>query len=223
MPRIARIAVAGIPYHIIQRGNRNQTVFFSDGDREYYLRLLKEQAGIYGLKFWAYCLMDNHVHLIAVPQTETSFKAIAETHRTYTWQINSKKDWRGYLWQGRFSSYPLDERHLYAAVRYVERNPVRAGIVTNAWDYSWSSARSHVKGATDILVERCFLQETINNWEEYLSQQDEDESQALLRKHGRTGRPLGKEDFIKNLEIKTGRALIKRKPGPKPKLKGHNT
>lgn len=223
MPRIARIAVAGIPYHIIQRGNRNQTVFFSDGDREYYLRLLKEQARIHGLKFWAYCLMDNHVHLIAVPQTEASFKAIAETHRTYTWQINSQKDWRGYLWQGRFSSYPLDERHLYAAVRYVERNPVRAGIVVKAWDYPWSSARSHVKGATDLLVEHSFLEETINNWEEYLSQKDEGESQELLRKHGRTGRPLGKEDFIKNLEIKTGRVLIKRKPGPKPKLEGHNT
>lgn len=216
MPRIARIVVPGIPYHIIQRGNRNQTVFFNDDNRSFYLRLLREQADIYGLKCWAYCLMGNHVHLIAVPQTEESFKAIAETHRNYTWHINFRNDWRGYLWQGRFSSYPLDERHLYAAVRYVERNPVRAGMVSKAGEYPWSSAQFHIQGTRDILVEHCFLQESIQNWEEYLGQQDEDED--LLRKHGRTGRPLGEESFIKELEIKTGRVLIKQKPGPKPQL-----
>lgn len=180
MPRTARIIVPGIPHHIIQRGNRNQTVFFSNEDRSFYLRLLKTQAETYGLKFWAYCLMDNHVHLIAIPETEESFRAIAETHRRYTWHINSKKDWRGYLWQGRFSSYPLDERHLYAAVRYVERNPVRAGMAPKAWEYPWSSARSHVNGAKDALIEDCFLKERITDWAEYLSQQDED--QDLLRK-----------------------------------------
>ena len=127
MSRIARVIVPGIPHHIIQRGNRNQTVFFRNEDKRYYLHLLKTQSQIYGLKFWAYCLMDNHVHLIAVPRAEESFMAIAETHRRYSKHINLKNEWKGHLWQDRFSSYPLDEQYLFAAVRYVERNPVRAG------------------------------------------------------------------------------------------------
>lgn len=213
MSRIARVIVPEIPHHIIQRGNRNQTVFFKNEDRRYYLRLLKKQAEIYGLKFWAYCLMDNHVHLIAVPKTGDSFMAVAETHRRYSGHINLRNDWRGHLWQDRFSSYPLDERYLYAAVRYVERNPVRAGVVSKAWEYPWSSARFHVYGEKDYLVENCFLQERITNWEGYLSEQDE--NTTLLRKHRRTGRPLGQEDFIKELESTLGRVLIKSKPGPK--------
>src|SRR3990172_7668648 len=133
MVRIARIVIPGLPHHVIQRGNRRQPVFFRTSDFEAYLRILKEQSAKFGISFWAYCLMANHVHLIAIPDSEESFAhGIAETHRRYTRMVNFRENWRGYLWQGRFSSYPLDETYLYAAVRYVERNPVRAGIVTKA-------------------------------------------------------------------------------------------
>lgn len=214
MPRIARIIVPGVPHHIIQRGNRNQIVFFSNDDKRFYLRLLRKQAHIFKLKFWAYCLMDNHVHLVAVPETKESFQAIWETHRRYTLEINSRKDWRGHLWQGRFSSYPMDESYLYAAVRYVERNPVRAGIVYCAWQYYWSSAQFHVKGKNDTVVEPCFLQKTIQNWKAYLTESDDLQDQ--FRKHENTGRPLGSDDFLNDLSIKTGMVFTKKKPGPKP-------
>ena len=214
MARSARIVVPDIPHHVTQRGNRNQTVFFSDRDRLEYLQLIKKYAQKTGTRIWAYCLMTNHVHFIAVPQEEGGLAhCFSEVHQRYTRYINFREKWRGYLWQGRFSSYPLDERHLYAAVRYVERNPVRAGMVPNAWAYPWSSARFHVQGTRDILAENCFLKERIPDWKVYLTQQDE--TQDLLRKHERTGRPLGENGFINDIETKTGRVIAKHKPGPK--------
>jgi putative transposase len=118
------------PHHIIQRGNRRQEVFFSNEDRKTCLDYLRLYAKTSAIDFWGYCLMNNHLHLIAVPQNEDSFaRGFAEAHRRYTRYINFRKGWRGYLWEGRFKSYLLDEAHLYAAIRYIERNPVRAGIV----------------------------------------------------------------------------------------------
>ena len=220
MARIARVVAEGVPYHIIQRGNRRQQVFFDNEDRLAYLCLLKEQGQVYGLEYWAYCLMTNHVHLIVVPSHKESFRALAEAHRRFTRRINFKQGWRGYLWQGRFMSYPLDSRYLYAAVRYVERNPVRAKMVKRAWEYEWSSAKSHVDGTENDLIKPCFLMEEIKDWRGYLTQ--EDEQIGLLRKHGRTGRPLGAEHFVELLEFKLNRIFQKQKPGPKTFKEGHN-
>jgi len=215
MARIARVVAVGYPHHIIQRGNRRQKVFFKDNDRLLYLRLLKETGDLFKLEYWAYCLMDNHVHLIAVPKKIDSFQAIAKTNWWYTKKINENKGWRGYLWQGRFISYPMDEGYSFLGVRYVERNPVRAKMVKKAEDYIWSSARSHVEGKQDSLVTRCYLQDVIKDWSEYLGM--EDERVKELRKSIGTGRPLGNESFLKILEEQTGRVLSKQKPGPKPK------
>jgi putative transposase len=215
MARIARVVAVGYPHHIIQRGNRRQKVFFKDTDRHLYLKFLKEHGDLYGLEYWAYCLMDNHVHLIVVPKKADSFQAIAKTNWWYTKAINESNGWRGYLWQGRFLSYPMDEGYSFLGVRYVERNPVRAGMVKKAEEYLWSSARSHVNGKQDGLIVRCYLQDVIKDWSEYLRM--EDEKVKELRKNIGTGRPLGTDDFLKVLEEKTGRALIKQKPGRKPK------
>ena len=125
MARLPRLTLPDLPYHVTQRGNRRQAVFFREADRGLYLTLLREQATRYGLEVWAYCLMTHHVHLIVVPRQEQSLpRAIGETHRRYTRAIHCREGWRGYLWQGRFGSVLLDEPHLLAAVRYVERNPV---------------------------------------------------------------------------------------------------
>jgi len=182
MPRTSRIIVPGIPHHVIQRGNRKQTVFFNDRDRLYYLRLLKEHSLMYGLKIWAYCLMNNHVHLIAIPQEQESFRAISETHRRYTSMVNTREGWRGYLWQGRFKSDPMDEKHLFAAVRYVERNPVRANLVGISENYHWSSAKYHVYGQKNDLLEHFFLMDQIKDWSSYLSISDEEKALDLLRR-----------------------------------------
>lgn len=170
----------------------------------------------YGVYFWAYCLMNNHVHLIAVHETDEGLaRAIGETHRRYTCMINLREGWRGYLWQGRVSSFLLDSSYLYSAVRYVERNPVRAGIVQKAEDYPWSSARARIHKTNGPLLRDFYLTKEIPNWKEYLRGPDENEHLTALRKHTRTGRPLRPKSFLEDLEQKLGRALIKQKPGPK--------
>src|SRR5512136_131394 len=153
MARIARVVVAGVPHHVVQRGNRRQPVFFSTADYKAYLRLMATWCQRERVEVWAYCLMSNHVHLVAVPDSERGLaRAIGEAHRRYTVRVDQRENWRGYLWQGRFSSYPLDEQYLLAAVRYVELNPVRARLVELPWQYPWSSAAAHVRGRDDVLV-----------------------------------------------------------------------
>jgi putative transposase len=216
MARIARVVVPGYPHHIIQRGNRRQDVFFNDEDRKTYLEYLVLHAKPAGIHFWGYCLMDNHVHFIAVPDRKESFaEGFADAHKRYTRRINFREKWRGYLWEGRFKSYPLGETHLYAAIRYIERNPVRAKMVKNAWDYNWSSARAHVFRETDVLIEKNFLVSEIQDWKAFLSEGDASASNNLFKLHANTGRPLGDDKFIEVIEKLTGRRLRKQKPGPK--------
>jgi len=219
MARMARIVIPNIPHHITQRGNRSQKTFFSVKDKTAYLTLLHKHAQEAGLSFWAYCLMDNHVHLIAVPEKEDSLsKGIGDTHKHYTRMINFRENWRGYLWQGRFSSFTLDEKYLYAAIRYVERNPVRAGIVKKAEDYRFSSAKAHIYKTKDLLLLDNFVIEEIEDWKTFLADEDEKQDVKLFKKHARIGRPLGQEGFIENLEKTTGRILRPQKLGRKNRV-----
>jgi putative transposase len=216
MPARGRIVIPELPHHIIQRGNRRQKVFFCDQDRQLYVKLLLKYARKAGVVFWAYCLMENHVHFIAVPSNERSLAAaFGSTHKVYTKIVNEREGWKGFLWQGRFLSFAMDEIHLYAAVRYVELNPVRAGIVKKAEAYPWSSAKAHVLKTREPLVSECFLDEQIKDWASYLGQKTVDSEMNLLRNHTRSGLPLGREDFIAKLEKMTGMTLRKKKPGPR--------
>jgi len=217
MARIARVVVPGVPHHITQRGVRRMETFFNDEDYEVYLSLMREWCQSSGVEVWAYCLMPNHIHLVAVPGSEESLaRGIGEAHRRYTRYINFKNRWKGYLWQGRFASFPMDENYLLAAVRYVELNPVRAGIVRNAEDYTWSSARAHLAGVDDALVKVQPMLGRVSNWAELLGNQDTGLFDDV-RKHERTGRPLGNDSFVNKLSSMLGRELGKMKPGPKPK------
>jgi putative transposase len=126
MARIARVIATGIPHHVTQRGNRRLTTFFRDEDSQAYIDLMAEWCNKCDVEIWAYCLMLNHVHLIAVPESEDGLRrGIGEAHRLYSRMINLCENWRGHLWQGRFSSFTMDETYLFAAVLYVEMNPVR--------------------------------------------------------------------------------------------------
>ena len=167
MARLARIVVPGVPHHVTQRGNRRQPTFFEEGDYQEYLVFMGEWCRRKGVSVWAYCLMPNHVHLIVVPETEDSLnRAIGEAHRRYTRYINFRKGWSGCLWQGRFASYPMDEPHLLMAARYVELNPVCAGLAVRPEEYPWSSARAHFSGENDQLVVTSPLLERVSDWEE---------------------------------------------------------
>ena len=214
MARIARVVAEHYPHHITQRGNRRQDTFFCDDDYRYYIRLMAEWCDKCGVTILAYCLMPNHVHLIAVPESEDGLRrAIGEAHRRYTRHINFREQWRGHLWQGRFASFLMDEKYLLTATRYIELNPVRAGLVSIPEEYPWSSAKAHMKGRNDDLVKVQPLLRMVDDWRQFLSGDVSDEEYELLQRHERTGRPLGSTSFIERLENKLSRILTPQKGG----------
>jgi putative transposase len=218
MARLARVVISGIPHHITQRGNRRQPTFFRDEDYAAYLELMSHWCAERGVEIWAYCLMPNHVHLIAVPKTEDGLRlAIGEAHRRYTRMINFREGWRGHLWQGRFASFVLDEPYLLAAARYIELNPIRARLARSPREYRWSSAKAHLKGKDDVLVKVSPLLKIAGDWRRLLTSAVSEEDLKLFREHESTGRVLGGEEFQKRLEKKLGRVLRRQKPGPKKK------
>lgn len=146
-----------------------------------------------------------------------NFSGISEAHRRFSRAINFKNGWRGHLWQGRFASYPMDENYLFQAARYIELNPVRAGLVGRPEDYPWSSAASHIFKKSDILIDYKPLVEKIDSWKDFLNEAIGQDTKEKLQKHERTGRPLGSEQFLEKLESITGLELKPKKPGPRKK------
>ena len=157
---------------------------------------------------------DEHVHFIAVPKKADSLaRAFGEAHRRYTRMKNFKEGVRGYLFQGRFSSCVLDERHLLVAASYVELNPVRAGIVKRAWAYPWSSASFHTgRSRMDPLVKDRKLRGLVSDWDEFLRDATHKEDETI-RKMSRTGRPGGDAVFVSLVERLIARDLSRGKPG----------
>ena len=216
MARIGRIIIPGFPHHVTQRGNRRQQVFFEPSDYALYRDLLAERCRKASVEVWAYCLMPNHIHLVLTPHTPDGLaRAIGETHRQYTGFINARSRWTGHLFQGRFSSVALDEAHLIAAARYVALNPVRARLVARAQDWEWSSARAHLSGRDDGLVRVAPLIERVGRFVDLIGLETDQIPFAALREAESTGRPLGSDDFVAELERLTGRRLRRRKPGRK--------
>ena len=222
MPRIARVSAAGYPHHITQRGNNKDEAFFDDEDRRYYLNVLKRYKDKHKMKILAYCLMGNHVHVLAVPEKETTLaRGIGGTNLLYTQYINRKYNRSGRLWQNRFfSSVVEEEPYLWAVMRYIEQNPVRAKLVKRTEDYEWSSARAHVSGIKDEVLssESWFNEKEIKSYREFI-REEASEINAAIRRATSTGRPLGREGFMKKLERILKRELFPKKGG-RPKKKG---
>jgi putative transposase len=222
MARIARIVVPDCPHHVTQRGNRRQPTFFCDRDYRDYLELLAESCRKAGTAVWGYCLMPNHVHLVMVPDKEDGLRAaLGEAHRRYTRRINLRHNWRGHLWQERFHSFPMDEHHLLAAVRYIERNPLAAGLCERAEEWRWSSARAHITGRDDVLVRAAPMLQLVDDWRAYLGQASSEWEISETQRHLRNGRPLGSADFVDTLETRLGRDLQPQQPGPKRRTTGN--
>jgi putative transposase len=212
--------IPGEPHHITQRGNRRQRTFFGDEDYAEYLALMAHWCERWAVQVWAWCLMPNHVHLIAAPETEEGLRrAIGEAHRRYTRRVNFREGWRGHLWQGRFASFVMDRDHLLTAARYIELNPVRAGLAARPEDYRWSSARAHLRGEDDLLTRAEPLLALAPDWSAHLAEEADETTLEALRRHERTGRPLGSEEFVVELEERLGRRLRPRPPGRKRKGK----
>jgi len=212
MPRIARVVVVGLPHHITQKGNYRQDVFLDADHRKRYLAWIQEYSFKYGVSILAYCLMRNHVHFIAVPAKDDSLaKTFNTAHMRYSQYFNKKLKQRGHLWQGRFYSCVLDESHLILAARYIERNPVRAGIVEEPWQWPWSSAVAHINEGEVGLIELGDLFRitgmSYNSWKGFLDSADETSFLQRIRKYTLTGRPLGETVFMDKLEDKLNRRL----------------
>lgn len=258
MARLARVVVPRVPHHVTQRGNRRQRTFFGDEDYRHYLALLKTWSARAGTRIWAYCLMPNHVHVVAIPEAEDGLaRTIGEVHRRYTRHVNLREGWRGHLWQARFASFPMDDAHLVRCIRYVELNPVRAGLCASPFDWRWSSAREHrdrnpgrggAEGASgggrsaeaDVregasggpdgeIRDPSPLSSVLTDWTAFLGAEDgaaaphgdgawafADDARRI-RGHERTGRPLGSEAFVRDLEARLDRPLESKRPGPKRK------
>ena len=150
MPRLPRVVIPGRPHHVTQRGNHRQKVFFSDKDHETYMTLMRKYFRKYGVDLIGYSLMPNHVHHAVIPALENSLaKGVGLLHNDFSRWQQIQRDQTGHLWQNRFFSNPMDDTYFWMALRYIELNPVRAGLVQNAWDWPWSSARAHVTGVDD--------------------------------------------------------------------------
>lgn len=219
MSRIARVVVPGFPHHVTQRGNRCAEVFEDDEDRRTYLRFLKQYATRRGLAIWAYCLMTNHVHLVVVPEREDSLaKGLRDAHTVYAMRFNLRTGLSGHVWQGRFHSCVLDDAHLWAAVRYVERNPVRAGMVEHAEDYPWSSAAAHCGLRADALLSDEFpVKGVVEDWAAWLRNEEDEDAVTRIRRQTHTGRPCGAPAFLTRLGSLLHRDLHPGKRGRKRK------
>ena len=212
MPRVARIVIPNCPHHVTQRGNNRQDVFFVDDDRVRYLELLKEECEKHGVTVDGYCLMTNHVHLIATPQREESLaKGLGRTHFRYTQYVNRLHGRSGHLWQNRFYSCALDDDHYWTAMAYVEQNPVRARLVRRPWTYRWSSAAAHCGRGRDrsALLDLVSWNEWTggSDWQETLASMLADEALSALRLNTHRGRPLGSDAFLSKIEALVGRRL----------------
>jgi len=154
MVRLPRLYLPDQPLHVIQRGNNRDLIFAADADYQFYLRCLHEAADTHSVTVHAYVLMTNHVHLLVTPATESSLsKTLQSIGRRYVQYFNFTYQRTGTLWEGRYKSTLIDsERYLLTCMRYIEMNPVRAGMVAHPGDYPWSSYRANGQGNAERLI-----------------------------------------------------------------------
>jgi putative transposase len=217
MARIARVVAVEVPHHITQRGNGRQYILEGEAERRVYLDLLQRNAQLHALEIVGYCLMSNHVHLVAIPHQEVAMAAaLKHTHGRYASHWNAAHQSCGHVWQGRYYSCPLGPAHVWAAMRYAELNPVRAGMVQRAEDWTWSSAGAHCGGREPepwlgFASWRKYW--TPEKWKRYLEMGETTEELIRLRRSTHTGRPFGEGEFVSEMERKTQRRLHPGKGG----------
>ena len=204
MARLARVIAVGVPHHVTQRGNARQFILSSDGDRRVYLDLLRHYSSLYQLLLLGYGLMSNHVHLIVIPERPDSLAlTLKNAHGRYATHWNVGRNSSGHVWQGRYYSCPLEESHLWAALRYVELNPVRAGLVKDPHQYRWSSAAAHcgtVPAEQWLDMELWREHWNAASWRDYLASGGAEAEAKEIRESTHTGRPLGTPEFVESWE-----------------------
>jgi len=220
---VARVVIADVAHHVTQRGNGRQFILAGDAERWVYLDLLRQALREQPLSVLGYCLMSNHVHVVAIPQrAEVLAETFQHVHGRYAAYWNVAHSTSGHVWQGRFYSCPMDPGHLWTALRYAELNPVRAGIVAEAAAWPWSSAAAHCGTADpdpclDMSAWRRQWSEA--SWRKFLEQGEAESELRALRQCTHSGRPLGPAEFTEALEQHTHRRLTPSKGG-RPRTAG---
>jgi len=202
MPRRPRITIPDVPYHITQRGNNKQDVFFTTDDRLSYLEWLKKYSSLYELDILAYCLMTNHIHIVGIPQNEDSIaRTIQFVNMRYTQLINRNMGFDGHLWHGRYFSTALDDTYLWNAIRYVEQNPVRAGLVEQAELFQWSSAAYHcgLKDIDPVVKTNEDSKLIFEDWSNTLHSVPDQKVTDMLRIRTQKGFPCGDTEFVQRI------------------------
>jgi putative transposase len=223
MPRRARLRIAGAPLHIIQRGNNRSACFFADHDYGCYLRHLEELAARYACSIHAYVLMTNHVHLLLTPgRPDGASLLMKHLGQRYVQYVNRVYDRSGTLWEGRFrSSIVQAEVYLLRCQRYIELNPVRAGMVDTPGAYRWSSFSANALGHCSALVTPHSLFLVLGTHEssrraayfELFRSELEPRELEEIRTSANAGYALGNEHFRKEIEIALGRRAGPGRPG----------
>jgi putative transposase len=194
MPRNSRVVVVGYPHHVTQRGNNREPVFFDDEDRWAYLNLLGHYTQKYQVDIWAYCLMTNHVHLLAVPREPAGLSGgVGLVNMTYTQYLNRRHQRTGRIWQNRFFSAVVDsDQYVWSVARYIEKNPVAAGLVDSAENYQWSSARHHLQSQPDQLLKvPSWLKDAERDTYRAFLTEDDKRMTTMIRQATRSGRSVG--------------------------------
>ena len=218
MPRFRRLVVPGHPHHVTQRGVRKQTTFFDDFDYQTYLKIGEDLRSTSSLVVLAYCLMPNHVHAVVIPKHERDLaEFFGRLHQDYARRTNLRYNWSGHLWQNRFFSVVMDARHTLAALRYVELNPVRSGLVAAPHDWPWSSARGNLGLVHDDMIAGQPALQLVGDWRTYLYGPENISDLQELRRATSSGRPMGSDHFLGVIESLSGRRVRKRRAGRKMK------
>ena len=217
MPRKPRVIAVGCPHHVTQRGNNRRDVFLDDKMKHIYLELLANHARRFRLRILGYCLMTNHVHLIAVPETDQALAfTLRRAHGRFAQYWNTEMAAVGHLWQNRYYSCPVEPTRTFSALRYVELNPVRAAMTRRAEQYAWSSASAHISGADPLgLLDMNWWarQRASRNWRDELSVAMDANDLDSLRRATATGRPFGGPDYVSGLEVALGQSFEPPKRG----------
>jgi putative transposase len=210
MPRTSRAVAVGYPHHVTQRGNNREQVFFDDQDRRTYLEFLRHYTQKHQVDIWAYCLIPNHIHVLAVPHVSDGLAVgVGLSNQSYTRYKNRKYLRSGRVWQNRFYSCIVDtDDYLWSVARYIEYNPVKANLVTDALAYHWSSARHHLAGVRDpLLVNSSWLNDDArDDYRSFLLDSDDRMSEAI-RQATRRGRPFCSTATLAHLETLLDRSL----------------
>ena len=231
MPRRSRQCPPGLPVHVIQRGNNRQVCFAADSDLKAYAHWLFEAAEQYGVDIHAWVFMTNHVHLLMTPTSRNAIsRCIQYLGRYYVRYFNYRYKRTGTLFEGRFkSSVVQNQKYLMACQRYIELNPVRAGMVSDPADYTWSSYRAHAFGHAarmwrphpEYLALGKNRQTRLSVYRKLFTRKLDEGVIADIRHALNTGLVLGNEKFQREVEQLTGQCQYHLKRGPKPKNESH--